>query len=120
MNDICYFCDMALLPKFDFHRLYIRNKSSYPNYYTNLTKERQFYKRFCCRASYRGDGGKLKMVVSNIAILHCVKSVQIWSYFWSEYRKIGTRNNSVFGHFSPASFLEKTRLKIQDKFNKQE
>ena len=32
--------------------------------------------------------------------LRCVKSVQIRSYFWSEYRKIRTRNNSVFGHFS--------------------
>ena len=51
--------------------------------------------------------------------LHCMKSVQIWSYFWSafplfglntemygvklriqsEYKKIRTRNNSVFGHF---------------------
>ena len=31
---------------------------------------------------------------------HCVKSVQIQSYFWSEYRKFWTRNNSVFGHFS--------------------
>ena len=50
---------------------------------------------------------------------HCVKSVQIWIYFWSvfsciwteygeiwslriqsEYRKMWTRNNSVFGHFS--------------------
>ena len=38
---------------------------------------------------------------------HCVKSVQIRSYFWSvfscirtEYRKMRTRNNSVFGHFS--------------------
>ena len=36
---------------------------------------------------------------------HCVKSVQIRSYFcisciWSEYRKIRTRKNSVFGHFS--------------------
>ena len=36
-----------------------------------------------------------------------MKSVQIRSYFWSvfsciqtEYRKIRTRNNSVFGHFS--------------------
>ena len=39
--------------------------------------------------------------------LHCVKSVQIRSFFWSvfsciqsEYRKIRTRKNSVFGHFS--------------------
>ena len=38
---------------------------------------------------------------------HCVKSFQIRSYFWSvffciwtEYTKIRTRNNSVFGHFS--------------------
>ena len=38
---------------------------------------------------------------------HCVKIVQIRSYFCSvfsciriEYRKIRTRNNSVFGHFS--------------------
>ena len=38
---------------------------------------------------------------------HCVKSAQIWSFFWSvfsciqtEYRKIRTRKNSVFGYFS--------------------
>ena len=37
----------------------------------------------------------------------CVESVQIQSYFWSvfsciltEYRKIRSRNNSVFGYFS--------------------
>ena len=31
--------------------------------------------------------------------LHCVKSVQIRSYFWSEYRKTRTRNNSVVTRF---------------------
>ena len=38
---------------------------------------------------------------------HCVKSVQIRSFFWSifscirtEYRKMRTRKNSIFGHFS--------------------
>ena len=38
---------------------------------------------------------------------YCVKNVQIWSFFWSvfsciwtEYRKMQTRKNSVFGHFS--------------------
>ena len=38
---------------------------------------------------------------------HCVKSVQIRSFFWSvfsciriEHRKVRTRKNSVFGHFS--------------------
>ena len=41
--------------------------------------------------------------------IHCVKSVQIWNFFWSifscirslsGYRKIRTRKNFVFGHFS--------------------
>ena len=43
---------------------------------------------------------------------HCVKSVQIRSYFWSltsciltEYLKIRTRNNSVFGHFSHSAMF---------------
>ena len=43
---------------------------------------------------------------------HCAKSVQIGSYFWSvffciriEYRKIRTRNNSVFGYFSRSEDL---------------
>ena len=47
---------------------------------------------------------------------HCVKSIQIRSYFWyvfsciqTEYRKIRTRDNSVFGNFtqwvSDISFL---------------
>ena len=45
---------------------------------------------------------------------HCVKSVQIQSYFWSvfscirtEYRKIRTRNNSVFGHFSRSAYYSR-------------
>ena len=55
--------------------------------------------------------------------LHCVKSVQIRSYFWSvfscilteygellriqfEYRKIRTRKNSVFGHFSRSVIVD--------------
>ena len=39
--------------------------------------------------------------------LHCLKSIQIRSFFWSlfsriqtEYEKIRTRKNFVFGHFS--------------------
>ena len=42
--------------------------------------------------------------------LHCVKSVQIRSFFWSvffrtraEYGKIRTRENSVLGHFPPTT-----------------
>ena len=47
-------------------------------------------------------GNFRKQWKSNTLILtnHCVKSVQIRSYFWSEYRKIRTRNNPVFGQFS--------------------
>ena len=40
-------------------------------------------------------------------MLHCMKSIQSRSFFWSvfscirtEYRKIRTRKNSGFGHFS--------------------
>ena len=40
-------------------------------------------------------------------MFHCVKSVQIRSFFWSvfsrirtDYGEIRTRKNSVFGHFS--------------------
>ena len=47
---------------------------------------------------------------------HCMKSVQIRSYFWSafscihsEYRKIQTRNNSVFWHFSSNGSLHNNR-----------
>ena len=43
----------------------------------------------------------------DLLFVHCVKSVQIRSFYWSmffyigaEYRKIRTRKNSVFGHFS--------------------
>ena len=42
-------------------------------------------------------------------ILHSVKNVPIWNYFWSvfsriqsECGKIRTRNNSAFEHFSPS------------------
>ena len=44
--------------------------------------------------------------------VYCVKSVQIRSYFWSifsciqfKYRKIRTRNNTVFGRFSHSVLL---------------
>ena len=50
---------------------------------------------------------KMTLVKSALTNIHCVKSVQIQSFFWfvfscirSEYRKIRTRKNSVFGHLS--------------------
>ena len=57
--------------------------------------------------------------------IHCVKSVQIRSFFWSvfsciqsKYREIRTRKNSVFGHFSRSDMLkwnERTILKASSK-----
>ena len=45
-------------------------------------------------------------------VYHCLKSVQIRSFFWSvfscfqsEYTKMRTRNNSVFGHFSHSAHI---------------
>ena len=58
--------------------------------------------------------------------VHCVKSVQIRSFFWSlfscirteygellvnlriesEYKKMRTRNNSAFGHFSRSGYVK--------------
>ena len=50
--------------------------------------------------------------IPHVHTSHCVKSVLIRSYFWSvfsciqsEYRKIRTRNNSIFGHFSRSVFF---------------
>ena len=50
-----------------------------------------------------------------ISLQHWVKNVQMRGFFWSvfsciwtEYRKIRTRKNSVFGHFSPgATFVKR-------------
>ena len=55
------------------------------------------------------------LLLSHFIILihvHCVKTIQIrrffWSVFsciWTEYRKIRTRKNSVFGHFLRSAIL---------------
>ena len=46
----------------------------------------------------------IEMEVATIEIeiktMPCVESVQMRSFFWSEYGKIRTRKNFVFGHFS--------------------
>ena len=51
--------------------------------------------------------------------IHCVKIVQIRNYFWSlfscirtEYRKIWTRNNSVFGHISRSISASGSNFKL--------
>ena len=69
---------------------------------------------------------------------YCVKSVQIWTFFWSvfsrirtENGKIRTRKNSVFGHFSRSAgncktscfsskcnYIQKHCIKIPNRFNK--
>ena len=52
---------------------------------------------------------------SRLIICHCLRSVQIWSFFRflfscirTEYRKIRERKNSLFGHFS-LSLLDMVR-----------
>ena len=71
---------------------------------TNLEKSRDYKK-----TRYKNIGSALLSPRAhfNLTLWHCVKSVQIWSFFWFvfsciriEYRKIRTRKNSVFGHFS--------------------
>ena len=46
-----------------------------------------------------------------------MKSVQIWSFFWSESRKKRTRKNSAFGHFSSSVLLSNIVKKIQKNAN---
>ena len=52
-----------------------------------------------------------RRLFKNFENAHCVKSVQIWSFCWSvlscirtEYRKIRTSKNSVFGHLSRSGY----------------
>ena len=52
------------------------------------------------------------MTLTTWQILHCVKSVQIRSFFWSYKRKIRNRRNSVFGHFSRSVIYIALCLKI--------
>ena len=51
---------------------------------------------------------------------HCVKSVQIRSFFWSvfsliqsKYTKIRTRKNCVFGHFSRSEIVEAMHRRLE-------
>ena len=61
------------------------------------------YEPFCRTVSFK-----------NPFYLHCVKSVQIRSYFWSVFSCIRPGNNSVFGHFS-CSECKILSLAIHDK-----
>ena len=87
------------------------------------------YEPFCRTVSFE-----------NPFYLHCVKSVQLRSYFWSvfscirreygdlrskspgnlriqsEYRKIQTRNNSVIGHFSRSDAIKQwNKLSLENR-----
>ena len=44
--------------------------------------------------------GILSTMYHIVFLTHWVKSVQIRSFLWCKYRKIRTRKNSVFEHFS--------------------
>ena len=45
---------------------------------------------------------------TKFGLTHCVKSAQVRSFSWSEYRKMRTKNNSVFGHFSRSNSIIKS------------
>ena len=64
--------------------------------------------------SHKAFKNKIQMKWLGYQLIHCVKSVQIRSYFWSECGKIRTRNYSVFGHFSRSDTLifSKTSFRI--------
>ena len=79
--------------------------------YTNEVSNNHFLKSVCQfeKAAVRRCIAGLCTFISDQS--HYVKSVQIRSYFWSvfscirtEYKKIRTRNNSVFGHFSRSEY----------------
>ena len=57
---------------------------------------------------------KLNICTSSDYFMHCMKSVQIRRFFWSEYRKIRNRKNSVFGHFSRSANVQ-LKIKCQKK-----
>ena len=50
--------------------------------------------------------------------LHCVKSVQIWSYFWFVFSCIRTRNNFLFGCFSRSANCPRKYLPVQGQHQK--
>ena len=66
--------------------------------------------------SFQGNNIHEQVYTYNKTVLgHCVKSVQIRSFFWSVFtyirteiqmQKIRSRKNSVFGHFSRSSCMQ--------------
>ena len=74
------------------------------NFKRNITKIHfpDCLKYNCINAAYSDFIYKFMRAIDTIAavktIRRSVKIVLKRSYFWSEYRKIGTRNNPVFGH----------------------
>ena len=51
---------------------------------------------------------------------HCVKSVQIRSFFWSKYGKIRTRRNSVVGYFSCSGLFNISGFKMAHAVSRKE
>ena len=80
----------------------------------NIQILRIFKKLFQCLIGTKHLRIKIQMKWLGYQLIHCVKSVQIRSYFWSECGKIRTRNYSVFGHFSRSDTLifSKTSFRI--------
>ena len=77
-----------------------------------------FQKSQYCKHTSNSLFYKTNFIKTSRVAFHCVKSVQIRSYFWSvfsfirtEYRKIWTRKNSVFGHFHAVHVISLTLKK---------
>ena len=71
------------------------------------------------RSAMKMKSDLTKLCQVRLRDLHCVKSVLIRSYFCSvfscirtEYRKIWTRNNSVFGHISRSISASGSNFKL--------
>ena len=76
--------------------------------YVGTTKKKSGSVAQCVTGSFIRNvfTNKICDIQSIISIeFYCVKSVQIWSFFWSVFSCIRTRKNSVFGHFSLAILM---------------
>lgn len=52
------------------------------------------------------------LIMIVITMIYCMKSDQIRSCFWSEYRKMRTRSNSVFRYFSRMKIVFSNKRRV--------
>ena len=98
-------------PKIVFYRCYKKVRSKL--FQQSISKQDEALQNLICHLK-----NFLRYLSHAFPPYHCVKCVHIRSYFWSlfscirtEYRKIRTRNNSLFGHIL-RSVIRKKRSDI--------